>query len=417
MKNLFGAIRSRHALRLMVVVGVLTLVFPSFVGESFAQKKKSAAKKPAATKSKSKSKAPAAKKGSNAKKSSARSSRNSRNAGSSRNSRNNRNSRNSRTARNSNNSRSTTRQAAPVVAAERGVPTNVEIIVNAPMSPIRSSASFTAPFIANAKLGTSLVAVEKTPQWYKVEYMAGGRTATGWIAANTVAEVNGSDKTNVYRLITDRNFRADMDFNTSVELYDFLGRAVNEMPISESAADVELKRIFALRSAASRVNRQNRMSAPFNDFVNQRNGEIVFNDSTGEYLVSSNLFWNLADKYRSLPSGDIIGWYGARNPIPGECGRLVNCHVFLARMTDGEYLSIFPNGRSSNDAMRNISFMLEPLVTDLQSKSIFISPSDADGKTELESLIKELRVIVSRSGNSERQNILAKLDRIEKGYL
>jgi hypothetical protein len=61
--------------------------------------------------------------------------------------------------------------------------------------------------------------------------------------------------------------------------------------------------------------------------------------------------------------------------------------------------------------------MLEPLVTDLQSKSIFISPSDADGKTELESLIKELRVIVSRSGNSERQNILAKLDRIEKGYL
>jgi hypothetical protein len=247
--------------------------------------------------------------------------------------------------------------------------------------------------------------------------MAGGRMATGWIAANTVAEVNGSDRTDVYRLITDRNYRADMDFNTSVDLYDFLGKASVEMPVSEKAADIELKRIFALRAAASRINRQNRVSAPFSDFVNQRNGEILFNEVTGEYLVSSNLFWNLADKYRNLPSGDIIGWYGARNPIPGECGRLVNCHIFLARMTDGEYLSIFPNGRSANDAMRNISFMLEPLVTDLQSRNIFMSPTDADDKVELGSLIKELRTIVSRSGIPERQNVLAKLDRIEKGYL
>jgi len=407
MKNILGAIRSRQLFRLMILFGVLTLLFPAFVGEAVAQRKKPAAKKPAAKKAATKK--PAARKAAPK----AGNSRNSRAA----NNRNTRNTRGSRNARNTNNARSTPRPAAPVVAVERGVPTNVEIIVNAAMSPIRSQASFTAPFVANAKLGTSLTAVEKSAQWYKVEYMAGGRTATGWIAANTVAEVNGSDRTDVYRLITDRNYRADMDFNTSVELYDFLGRASTEMPVSEKAADIELKRIFALRAAASRINRQNRMSAPFSDFINQRNGEVLFNEATGEYLVSSNLFWNLADKYRNLPSGDIIGWYGARNPIPGECGRLVNCHIFLARMTDGEYLSIFPNGRSSNDAIRNISFMLEPLVTDLQNRNIFMSPADADGKVELESLIKELRTIVSRSGNPEKQNVLTKLDRIEKGYL
>jgi hypothetical protein len=412
MKKILGAIRSRQLFRLMILFGVLTLLFPAFVGEAVAQRKKPAAKKPAAKKAATKK--PAAKKAAP----NARKARNSR-AGkrNSRNARNNRNSRNTRNARNTNNARSTSRSAAPVVAVERGVPTNVEIIVNAAMSPIRSQASFTAPFVANAKLGTSLTAVEKSAQWYRVEYMAGGRMATGWIAANTVAEVNGSDRTDVYRLITDRNYRADMDFNTSVDLYDFLGKASVEMPVSEKAADIELKRIFALRAAASRINRQNRVSAPFSDFVNQRNGEILFNEVTGEYLVSSNLFWNLADKYRNLPSGDIIGWYGARNPIPGECGRLVNCHIFLARMTDGEYLSIFPNGRSANDAMRNISFMLEPLVTDLQSRNIFMSPTDADDKVELGSLIKELRTIVSRSGIPERQNVLAKLDRIEKGYL
>ena len=415
MKNILGAIRSRRAFRLMVVFGMLALFFPAFVGEAVAQRKKPAAKKPAASK-KAAAKKPAARSSRNARnsRSSARSSRNARNT---RNARNARNTRNSRNARNTRNSRNNARPAAPVVAVERGVPTNVEIIVNAPMSPIRSQASFTAPFVANAKLGTSLMAIEKTAQWYRVEYMTGGRTASGWIAANTVAEVNGSDKTDVYRQITDRNYRADMDFNTSVELYDFLGRAGSEMPVSEKAADVELKRIFALRAAASRINRQNRMSAPFSDFVNQRNGELVFNEATGEDLVSSNLFWNLADKYRALPSGDIIGWYGARNPIPGECGRLVNCHVFLARMTDGEYLSIFPNGRSANDAMRNISFMLEPLVTDLQNRTIFMSPSDAQAKAELETLVKELRAIVSRSSNPEKQNVLSKLERIEKGYL
>lgn len=401
MQKILGAVRSRRFSRFMMVLGLLAVLFPAFVGEGMAQRKKPAAKKPAAKKPAAKK--PAAKKPAPRARGNTRNTRNTR-AANTRNARNNRN--------------TTTRQAAaPVVAVERGVPTNVEIIVNAPMSPIRSQASFTAPFVANAKLGTSLMAVERTPQWFKVEYVTGGRTTTGWIAANTVAEVNGSDRTNVYRLITDRNYRADMDFNTSVELYDFLGRASSEMPISENAADVELKRIFALRAAASRINRQNRNAAPFSEFVNQRNGEIVFNEATGEYLVSSNLFWNLADKYRSLPSGDIIGWYGARNPIPGECGRLVNCHVFLTRMTDGEYLSIFPNGRSSNDAMRNISFMLEPLVTDLQTRTIFMSPTDAAGKSELESLIKELRTIVSRSSNPEKQNILSKLEKIEKGYL
>jgi len=396
MINFFGTTRNRRFFSFIAIITAMFLVFSTFTIEAVAQKKKAGAKKSATKKSSSKK--------SVARKNSSR--RKARNTRASRN-------RKSRSARNSRNARANN----PTVPVEKGTPLNVEVIVSTPMSPIRSQASFAAPFIANAKLGTTLQAVEKSSQWYRVEYVVGGRTATGWIAANTVSEMNGGDRTDIYRQITDRNYRADMEFNTSVELYDFLGRVSADMPKSEKAADVELKRIFALRTAASKINRQNRNSAPFSEFIRQRDGEIVFNEASGEYLVSSNLFWNLADKYRNTPSGDIIGWYGARNPLPSECGRLVNCHVFLARMTDGEYLSIFPNGRSSNDAMRNISFLLEPLVTDSEKRSIFMNPTDADGKTELKSLIMELRTIVSRSGNPEKQNVLKKLDRIEEAYL
>lgn len=264
-------------------------------------------------------------------------------------------------------------------------------------------------------MGTVLSSSEKNPLWYKVQYTAGGRTQTGWIASTTVSEFSGADRAVVYQQIADRNVREDADFVSSAALVDFLGRAVNEVP-QDQALDMQFKRAVALRSALSRIGPNDRNASPFADFLRDHESEIAYNAASGEYLVSSALLWNLADKFKDTPKGDETAWYAARNPLPSDCGGMLNCYVFNLRMTDGEYLGQYPNGARANEASRNLSMMLDSMVTDLKDQKLFKGPADADSKAELESLLTELRTIVSRTASPDRDNILRHLGKIGEAY-
>ena len=348
----------------------------------------------------------------------ARGSRNSRNDRNSRASRNSRNSRNDRASRSSN-SRERRSTAAPAPAPAPRVSTaafNRELIVNSSVAPIRGRAAMEAPYVANARLGTTLFASERNSQWYRVQYSVNGKANTGWVEAARVSEVAGADRTAVYRQIVERNSGSDMDFTGAVAMYDFLTRVSAEMQPSDAAADLELKRIVALRSAVSGIDRQNRNVSPYADFMREHEADILFNDATGEFVVSSNLFWNLATKYRDYGAGDEIAWNAARNPLPGSCGQALSCYIFNLRMSDGEYLALYPNGRRADDAMKNLSMMLQPMIADLGEKRLFRITSDQESKDELNSLVAELKTIVNRSGAAEKATVLGQLGQISAAY-
>ncbi len=82
-----------------------------------------------------------------------------------------------------------------------------QIIVTTFSVPVRSRAKSDAPTVSNVKLGTVLRVTEKNPAWYKVQYSAGGKTATGWISANSVNDLNASGKTEIYHQIVERNYK------------------------------------------------------------------------------------------------------------------------------------------------------------------------------------------------------------------
>ena len=298
-------------------------------------------------------------------------------------------------------------------AAETVLP---QIIVTASSVPVRSQASASAAPVSNVRLGTILRVTDKNPAWYKVEWSKDGKTGAGWISANAVDDLNAAQKEEIYRQIVERNYRPEMDFDSSVELYEFLDTASGDLAASESAADLELKRLFALRSALRKVPVGRGGAAPFRQFLAAHERAVVYNEPAGEWLVASNEFWNLHKKYQKSGAADSIAWEAANNPLPGECEGYVNCYLFDMRMRFGEYLNLHPAGRHSAEALKNLTDYLAPIVADLPQKSIYNGPTDVTDRAEFNNLIAELRTIVSRLNYTEKEKALQQLRQIAEAY-
>jgi hypothetical protein len=310
-----------------------------------------------------------------------------------------------------------TTSKTPVRAPEKSTTDEApRIIVTDVAARIRSQAKSSAPELSQAKLGTVLQVSQKTPAWYKVQFTSGAKTSSGWISANSVNDLNSAGKEQIYRQIADRYYKNDgMNFSTASELYEFLTRASSESGNSDSA-ELELKRLLALRSALKAVPSGKAGENPYRQFLKTHEKSVVYSEPSGEWMVISSLFWDLHKKYEKSPLADQIAWEGAQNPLPGECEGYVNCNLFYTRMTLGEYLSLHPNGKRSLEALNNLSDSLEPIVTSLTTKSGYTGPTDVTDRAEFNNLIAELRTIVSRLPLTEKEKSLQHLKKIAEGF-
>lgn len=289
-----------------------------------------------------------------------------------------------------------------------------QIIVSSFSASLRSAPSSTASELSRAQLGSVYNVVEKRSGWYKVQLP---NQKTGWIpvAAALASEKNGNDE--IYKQLLAKNTAsAKMDFTESVELYEFLSRVQPEIKDPNTAADFGLKRLVALRSALKAIPAGQSNQKVYRDFIKAQDENIVYSDPTAEWYVRAPLFWELHSKYTTTSSGERIAWEGAKNPLPGECEGYVNCHIFLLRMTDGEYLNFYPSSGRSAEALRNIINFLEPIAADAEAKKIYNGPTDVSDRAEFNSLITELRVIISRLPNTEKERALQQLRKIAEGF-
>jgi len=291
-----------------------------------------------------------------------------------------------------------------------------EIIVTTFSVPLRSQAKPDAEAVSNVKLGTVLKVTEKNPAWYKVRYSEGGKTSAGWISANAVNDLNASGKTEIYRQIVERNYKPQMDFASASEFYEFTSKVEGELDNSDKSAEIELKRLLALRVALKTIPADKRETAPYKDFLKAQEKEIVYNEPAGQWLVVSNEFWDLHNKYKKMTVSDTIAWEAANNPLPGECEGYVNCYLFDMRMRFGEYLNLHPNGSHAAEAMKNMTDYLSPIVADSQAKKVYNGPTDVTDRAEFNNLIAELRTIVARLPFVEKEKTLQQLRTIAEAY-
>lgn len=291
-----------------------------------------------------------------------------------------------------------------------------QIIVTTFSVPLRSQAKADAATVSNIKLGTVLRVTEKNPAWYKVQYAVGGKSATGWISANAVNDLNAAGKTEIYQQIVERNYKSQMDFESAAEFYEFTSNARSDLDNSDKSAEIELKRLLALRSALKTIPADKRETAPYKDFLKAQEKEIVYNEPAGQWLVASNQFWDLHSKYKKSTVSDNIAWEAANNPLPGECEGYVNCYLFDMRMRFGEYLNLHPNGKNSAEALKNMTDYFSPLVADAPQKKIYNAPTDVTDRAEFNNLIAELRTIVARLPFVEKEKTLQQLKTIAEAY-
>ena len=291
-----------------------------------------------------------------------------------------------------------------------------QIIVTDVSARVRSQAQANAPELSRIRLGTILKVTEKNPAWYKVQYTAGGKTSNGWISANSVNDLNAGAREELYRQIVDRNYKAEMDFAAASEMVDFLTQVASELGGSNSAAELELKRLLALQTALKKIPSGQGDRSPYREFLKTHEKSVIYSDPAGEWYVVSNLFWDLHKKHATSAVADQIAWEGAENSLPGECEGYVNCYLFSERMTNGEYLRLHPNGKKAPEALANLTRFLSAVVADLNQKSSFTGPTDVTDRADFNNLIAELRTIVSRLPFVEKEKTLGQLKQIAEAY-
>ncbi|HZH34364.1 MAG TPA: SH3 domain-containing protein [Pyrinomonadaceae bacterium] len=290
---------------------------------------------------------------------------------------------------------------------------------------LRETASTSANEAGVIKLGTVVRSLErsgekqtiggKTDYWHRIAPVGGNKE--GWIFGGFLRSFDQNNRESIYQQIAaERTKNAGKDFTGNVQLYEFLTRILPEIKTPETAAELGFARLSALKAALEAIPFEKKENPQYKNFTTAQNENIVYSEPSGQWYVRSELFWDLAKKYRALPIGEKIAWAATQNPLPGECEGYLNCYLYLMKMTHGTYLEQFPRGAHAKEAIKTIGDMLAPIVSDARKKEIYTPPSDVSDRAEFYQAIADLRIIISKTGFFEKDAVLRQLNQIAEGY-
>ncbi len=295
-----------------------------------------------------------------------------------------------------------------------------EIIVTVTNGRVRSRPSLRSTILGEMKIGTRFPKLDSNSGWYKVEFEAQTETSsakTGWISKTISAEFDQTNPDAVFQQMSDKYFkRKSLSFNTASQLFEFLGSAADDAKTFEVGGDLRLKRLLALSSAINNIKYNQSERAPYKDFLAANTSDVIYHEPAGIWIVKSASFWDLHNRYKEYKVGEKIAWHAAKNPLPGECEGYVVCHVNYLRVTSGEYLNFYPNGKYARQALADITNLLAPIVADLPEKRNYTTVSDISDRAEFNRILSELRTIISKTPFVEKSRTLNQITRIAEGH-
>jgi hypothetical protein len=284
----------------------------------------------------------------------------------------------------------------------------------------RTGPQVAADEIMRLKLGTVVSAVARTADdseiggkkdyWYRVD-LPGAQS--GWIFGGLLKDYSTARREEALREIIGERLKAEsMSFDDGIDLYNFASNAVAQTKSPNVKVEFELLKLLALSRSLNGIPFDKRERAPYRDWLKAHQQEIVYSEPSGEWLVRSDLFWNLERMYHRAPIAERIAWEAAQNPLPGECEGDEVCEFLYVNATDGQYLRLHPSGAHAGEALKNLEEALvsEELASTLKSKS-----RDKYAVMQREDLIKalaELRLTLSKTSSPEKAALLKQLDKL-----
>ena len=291
---------------------------------------------------------------------------------------------------------------------------NGQVMIAAPNVTVRREASAKSERLAVVRLGKILPVVKKSAAFYRVEYENG---KSGWIATNFTRDFSADKREKLYREIGDKYLKAKtFDYANAAEITDFLRTAQALVKTDEARADLSFKRLLLIAAALKAIPNGKGERFPYKNFIKANEKDIVYSDPSAEWYVRAGSLWALHGKYTALPAAEESAWTAARTTIPGECEGYINCYLYNIRATDGEYLNFYPNGKYTQKALTNISNYLAPFVADIKEKKVYAPPTDISDRAEFNRFLTELRTIISKVPNIEKNKILKQINDLGEGY-
>ena len=289
---------------------------------------------------------------------------------------------------------------------------DAQIIISSAFSRVRRAPDTAAEIVQTVKLGTVFPITEQNANWFKVSLAKNGADKFGWVSKTVAQILTDAGRGETYRKIADKYLKQPNDFTTAVQIYEFLDAAAGEVKTPKIAADLEFKKLLALQAALKRIPVDRKAQNPFADFLKNNEKVTVYSEPSGELLVVSSEFWQLHDKYKTLPVAEEIAWKAAQNPLPGECEGYINCYLYLIRSTDGEYLNFYPNGKYSRQALKNITNLLDPIAADTGEKAVYVPAGDISDRADFNRYLTEIRAIISKTSYIEKSRTLTQIKQI-----
>lgn len=250
-------------------------------------------------------------------------------------------------------------------------------IVAASAVRIRTQPSLESEVTGYLSLGAVIPATQRTKEklqtgglngyWYFVK----SASVEGWVSGNFLQDFQPEKKEQIwFDLIKSRLDNPDLSFQDRVTLYKFTGLVVENAQDEKLKGAFELGRLLALQKSFDLVNYSNEKQEPYAAWVAEhQSAERIFHDEiSGQWLVSAQDYWKLADKHKGRPSGDEIAWYAANAQLGGECEGDIACGLDREKMTQGEYLLRYPLGRYANVSLQRLSETLSYIQNALEEQ-------------------------------------------------
>lgn len=295
-----------------------------------------------------------------------------------------------------------------------------EIVVAVTGGRVRQGPDLESGIVRESTIGTRFTVLGEKNGWSRVSLGPDGdgeEPAEGWISNTIVVPYDAARPGAVYQQIVGKYLkRESIPFKTAVEIFEFLPRAADEAKTYEVGGDLRLKRLLMLGEALRRVPIGKENESPYREFLEKYRDDVVFSEPAASWYVNSERFWELHQRYRRHKIAEEIAWHAAGNPTPGECEGYINCHLYRLRVTHGEYLNFYPNGRYSREALRDVHNLLQPIVEDLPVRSVYYTASDISDRAEFNSMLADLRKIISKSPHLEKTKILKQINQIAEGH-
>jgi len=297
-----------------------------------------------------------------------------------------------------------------------------KIIVTVMDGRVRSEPNLSGKILKEAKVGTLLPLLEENSKWHKVELAAaseseGTEAETGWIAKSISSKYDEAKPDPLFIQIADKYLsRKTLSLRNTNGLMDFLESAADDAKTFETGGRLRLKRLQALQIALRKIAPDKTDSPPYKSFLEKHKEEIVYSEPAGEWYVRAANLWELHQRYNKHKVGEEIAWEASNTSLPGECEGYVVCHISKLRVTSGEYLNFYPNGKYSKQGLTDVINLLQPIVADLPRKTTYYTASDISDRAEFNKILTELRTIISKTPFLKKQKALEQISKIAEGH-